>query len=117
MNDLTATEDEAGNKVITISKVITIEPGDDPAVQAWYGPMIGEVPLELVVVFNTIQMKVHIDIDMTTSPLEQMIKVDFLGNSAFAPVKGGSDKPCDVNGDGIVDVADVTLVIDAVLGK
>ena len=114
LENMSATTDQMGNKVIEFNDIITIEPGDDPSVEMWYGPLLGNVPLVLTVTFNNLQLQAHIDIDMRDS-LEQMIYVDFLGNSTFEPAKTG--KPCDVNSDGVVDVTDVSLVIDAVLGN
>lgn len=106
-----AGSEEYGYTTMFLSKSILITEGDDPSVEMWFGPTLGEVPLEMSASFSEQILSVHIDIDMQ-STLGQVIKVDFIGNNpASAPVRG------DVTGNGNVDVADVNEVINIMLGK
>lgn len=96
---------------IKFNDKVVITEGDLEGVDFWMGPMLGDVPVVLNADFNAQAMSVNIDIDMMDT-LEQIIKVNFVGTTpAPAPgVKG------DVNGDNVVDVSDVTTVINVMLG-
>lgn len=82
LDDLQMNEDG----IITTSKVIKIEAGDDPAISAeeWLGPMLGDVPIELTAQIIGEKMTAEIEIDMM-STMEQMINV------VFAPVETYTD--------------------------
>lgn len=56
-------------------QTINILPGDDPD-QLWYGPFLGEVPIDMQGKINEDQLYCTIDIDMM-STLQQIIKVTF----------------------------------------
>lgn len=93
---------------------ITITEGDDPNISPWLGPQLGEVPITMSASFNDQVLSVNIDIFF--APLEQTIKVDFVGmNPEAAP--GPQGKKGDVTGDEVVDIADVNAVINIMLGK
>ncbi len=91
------------------SNNIQIAAGDDPSVDMWMGPMLGDVPIVMSADFNDQMVNFNIDIDMTES-LQQVIEVNFVG---VAP----AGKTGDINGDDIVDLSDVNTVINIVLGK
>lgn len=102
----------------TVSKVenrnIAITEGDDPDVDMWFGPTLGEVPITMNAMFNEQALLVNIDIYF--APMEQSIKVDFIGKDPnAAPDPQG--KKGDVTEDGEVDIADVNAVINIMLGK
>lgn len=67
---------KGGYSEIQTKQTITIAPGDDPEVDpdAWLGPMLGEVPIDLSGKLDDTHMYVTINIDMMSS-LEQMILV------------------------------------------
>ncbi len=90
---------------------VTISEGDDPNVDFWFGPTLGEVPITMTTHFN--EQALLVSINIYFAPLEQNIKVNFVGNNPDAPqpVKG------DVTGEGTVDIADVNAVINIMLGK
>lgn len=99
----------------TLTKVenrnITIEAGDDPDVDQWFGPTLGEVPITMNASFN--EQALIVNINIFFAPFNQDIKVDFVGTNPDAtPNKKG-----DINGDGNVDIADVNAVINLMLGK
>ena len=79
---------EVNNIPVTVNKGITsftanqtieIAAGDDPTVDYWMGPLIGEIPLNMTGKYDNDHLYVTIDIDMSESPLGQIIKVK-LGN-------------------------------------
>ena len=90
---------------------ITITAGDDPNVTQWAGPYLGEVPITMTTHFN--EQALLVSISIYFAPLEQNIKVNFVGKNPDAPqpVKG------DVTGEGTVDISDVNAVINIMLGK
>ena len=104
LNDLEAAE-AYGIKTITVDQDIMITEGDDPTIDQWIGPAISPIPLKLVAKFNNQVLSVDIDIDMS-STLQQIIKVNFVGNTPAG----------DVNGDGKINVSDVTALINIILG-
>ena len=110
VEDIPATPNEDGSYSLSFDSSIQIAEGDESVdVPFWLGPTLGDVPIVLTARFTDKKLTVHIDIDMA----EQIIKVDFEGESQGQeqPVRG------DMNGDGIVDVTDVDIMIDMVLGK
>ncbi len=106
LNDLEAAE-AYGIKTITVEKDIMITEGDDPTIDQWIGPVISPIPLKLVAKFNDQVLSVDIDINMVT--LGQIIKVNFVGNTPSTPSG-------DVNGDGKINVSDVSALINIILG-
>lgn len=56
-------------------QIINILPGDDSS-KEWFGPMLGEVPIDMQGKINEEQLYCTIDIDMM-STLQQIIKVTF----------------------------------------
>ncbi len=95
---------------IKFNDKVVITDGDLEGVDFWMGSMLGEVPVVLNADFNAQALSVNIDIDMMDT-LEQIIKVNFVGTT---PAQGGIEG--DVNGDGIVDLSDINICIDKVLG-
>lgn len=67
-------EPKAGFDVFTFTGIINITKGDDPNIDFWMGPSLGEVPLVLKGEISDDKIYVSIDIDMT-STLQQMIYV------------------------------------------
>ena len=113
VDNLEVTE-EYGFKVANTNRSITITEGDDPNIESWFGPQLGEVPIVLTTSFTDQLLNVNIDINF--APLNQIIKVNFIGtNPEAAP--GPQGKPGDINGDGKVDISDVNAVINMMLGK
>ena len=109
LNDLEAAE-AYSIKTITVEKDIMITEGDDPTIDQWIGPVISPIPLKLVAKFNDQVLSVDIDINMVT--LGQIIKVNFVGNTPSTP----SIPTGDVNGDGKINVSDVSALINIILG-
>lgn len=103
LNGLEAVE-AYGIKTITVEQDIMITEGNDPEIDQWIGPVISPIPLKLTARFNNQVLSVDIDINMVT--LNQIIKVNFVGNT----------KPGDVNSDGAVNVSDVTTLVNMILG-
>ena len=96
------------------NREITITEGDNPEVGSWLGPQLGPVPITMNAQFN--EQTLIVNINIFFQPLEQNIKVDFVGkNPDFTPEPQG--KKGDVNGDDQVDIADVNAVINIMLGK
>ena len=106
LNDLQAAE-AYGIKTITVDQDIMITEGDDPSIDQWIGPVISPIPLKLVAKFNDQVLSVDIDITMVT--LGQIIKVTFVGSTPSTPSG-------DVNGDGKINVSDVSALINIILG-
>lgn len=100
--------DAYGITTIKFNKNVTISAGDDPTVEStgWMGPMLGEVPIAMTAKLNDTVLSVNIDIYMKM--LEQSINVGFVGN-APAPAKG------DINEDGLLNVGDVSALINMLL--
>ena len=80
--NLTASE-AAGFKNIAFNGGTPITEGDDPNVDMWFGPMLGEVPLDMFTTFTDAVLSVHINIDMT-AVIGQVIEVSFTGINAEA---------------------------------
>lgn len=59
-------------------QTIQIEEGDDPTIDTWAGPMLGDIPLDMKGKYNNDHLYVTINIDMTES-IGQVIDVT-LGN-------------------------------------
>ena len=113
VDSLEVTE-EYGFNVANTNRNITITEGDDPNVSGWFGPGLGPVPIVLTTSFTDQLLNVNIDINFV--PLNQIIKVNFIGtNPEAAP--GPQGKKGDINGDNKVDIADVNAVINLMLGK
>lgn len=66
-------------KEVATNQKVTIAAGDDSSVDAWMGPMLGEVPIDLKATFNDNALNTSINIDMT-STLSQYIKVSFISD-------------------------------------
>ena len=75
LENLILTE-KKGFSTFTYNGIINISKGDDPSVDTWLGPILGDVPLVLKGEVNDDKLYVSIDIDMT-STLDQMIYVKF----------------------------------------
>ena len=60
---------------IVTSQEITITEGDKPGVDTWFGPLLGVVPINMVLAFNQFAMTTNIDIYM--ADLGQTINVKF----------------------------------------
>lgn len=75
LEGLTATEE---NETISFStnQSILIQPGSTGSAEDWFGPMLGEVPIEMTAKVSGGKMKCEIDIDMTVM-LGQVINVYF----------------------------------------
>lgn len=75
LEGLTATEE---NETISFStnQSILIQPGSTGSAEDWFGPMLGEVPIEMTAKVSGGKMKCEIDIDMTEA-LGQVINVYF----------------------------------------
>lgn len=100
--------DAFGITTIKYNANVTITAGDDPAYDTtdWLGPMLGEVPIVMTAKLNDTVLSVNIDIDMAA--LQQVINVGFVG-SVPAGIKG------DLNADGVVNVGDVTTLVNQML--
>lgn len=91
---LSATDTQDGKKQVSFSGTILIDAGDDPRFTEddWLGPAMlnpmGGVPVIMTATFNEIEMACHIDIDMTNSPLQQLILVDFNSYDSFNKYQG-----------------------------
>ncbi|MBR6284044.1 MAG: calycin-like domain-containing protein [Muribaculaceae bacterium] len=103
-----------GFTALSVVKDILISEGDLEGEDFWLGPTLENVPIKLTALFNTTEMRVHIDIDMTGS-LGQMIAVDF--ETAGVDKPAGTGVRGDVNGDGMVDIDDVNGIINIMLHK
>ncbi len=116
---LEATE-AAGYKTLKFNNSVQIAEGEDEALpegyDAWFGPFLGDVPIDLVAKFNDAALTVNISINLTILP--QAIKVGFIGTNPDAI--GGSDdgrSPSDVNKDDQINVADVNIVLTDILNE
>ena len=111
IEDVPATTNKDGSLSLYVNDSIQIAEGDENEdIPFWLGPTLGDVPIVLTARFTDQAIQVHIDIDMMES-LEEIIKVDFQGTAT-----GGSSVKGDVDGNGIVDVNDVSIAIDIILG-
>ena len=93
--------DAYGITTIKFNNSVTIAPGDDPnvATDDW-------MPIEMTAKLNDQVLSVNIDINLAL--LEQIIKVSFVGNTP-ASLEG------DLTKDGVVNVSDVTTLVNKVL--
>lgn len=98
-----------GVTTVVADQTITIAEGDDPDVEMWFGPMLGNVPIIMASQFDDTNAKADIDIDMTEI-LEQFINVKFNTREEGSGIYG------DVNGDGSVNAGDITAVYNIILG-
>ena len=96
---------EYGYTTLTYNEPVLITEGDDPQYDYWMGPMLGEVPLDLVARFSDSALNANIDIALG----DMIIGVSLFG---VAPALNA-----DVNKDGEVSVADVNAVIEYILNK
>lgn len=95
------TDTDNGLTSIVTSQTITIAEGDDTSVDEWFGPGLGDVPINMVLAFNEFAMITHIDIYM--SELQQNITVKFaqdgettgyqIKNSGFEKWTASSGEP------------------------
>lgn len=101
-------EEKDGLKHFSYNDRMTITAGNMEGISAdeWLGPLLGELPLVLKGKMNDEKLYVTIDIDLTES-LGQVIQVQ-LGTDFPAPVAVRGD----VNGDGVVTIADVVAVLE-----
>ena len=101
-------QDQYGYTKISLVKPIQITAGDDPAVggeDAWIGPLLGEVPIDLTARFTPTALDATIDIRLEA--MGQTIGVKLFG---VVPVVEG-----DVNGDNDVNISDVNKVVSIIL--
>ena len=100
--------DAYGITTIKFNDNVLIVPGDDPTVapEEWMGPMLGPVPIVMTTKLNDQVLSVNIDIDLQL--LQQVINVGFVGNAPAQP-------SADINGDGVVNVSDVSALINIIL--
>ena len=63
-------------KEFATKQIIAIQPGETGAPEEWFGPMLGDVPIDMQGQLTADKLYCTIDIDMMTS-LEQIIKVTF----------------------------------------
>lgn len=77
VGNIKVTNLDVKNNVYTTSQTITITEGDDPSIEYWAGPDLGEVPVNVVATVNGDQMVAQItikdfpgvgDIDVTFAP-------------------------------------------------
>lgn len=81
---------------------LTITAGDPEVSEVWAGPMLGEIPLNLTGKMNADKLYVTIDI-----PFGELAVFVQFGTEDFPP----AGKIGDANGDGKVDIADVTYIL------
>ena len=82
VDTLTYAVGDDGIGVFSCDRVIQISKGDDPSVDTWLGPILGDVPL--ILNGKITEDKVYVTIDINMESLEQMIHVT-LGDDNFAP--------------------------------
>ncbi len=98
-----------GFNELAVDQSVTISAGDLEGIDLWMGPLLGAVPIVMSAQFNDSALGATIDIDMSSS-LGQVIEVQFTGVAPAAP-------NADLNGDGVIDAADVTKIISILLGN
>ena len=81
---------------------LTITAGDPEVCESWAGPLLGEIPLNLTGKMNADKLFVTIDI-----PFGDLAVFVQFGTDDFPP----AGKDGDANGDGYVDIADVTYIL------
>lgn len=77
-------------------QVILIDEGDAEGVPMWFGPMLGEIPVELKGEAAGDDIDIDIEIDMMAT-LEQMIHVDFYATGTSGITNLVADKKSDNN--------------------
>lgn len=77
-------------------QVILIDEGDAEGVPMWFGPMLGEIPVELKGEAAGDDIDIDIEIDMMAT-LEQMIHVDFYATGTSGITNLVADKKNDNN--------------------
>ena len=82
VDTLTYAVGDDGIGVFSCDRVIQISKGDDPSVDTWLGPILGDVPL--ILNGKITEDKVYVTIDINMESLGQMIHVT-LGDDNFAP--------------------------------
>ena len=108
VKNLQTEQGEDGLTHFAFNDTINIEAGDLEGIDMWYGPMIGDVPLDLKGKLNDSKLFVTIDIDMQSS-LGQIIYVQ-VGTDDFTDEP--ETVPGDVNGDNVVNVADAQFILN-----
>lgn len=95
-----AVEQKEGYEAISTTQTIQIEAGDDPNVaeEEWMGPMLGDVPIVMSGKLKADKLFVNIDIDMSETPLGQVINVAVGQDKGFDPVPDGINQ---VNADSV----------------
>ena len=106
IENLPVTKGEDGLDYITFDGSITIQPGDMEGVDMWMGPALGDIPMKLKGKMNQEKLYVTIDIDMQET-IHQICYVQ-LGTDDFS----AASKLGDLNGDGMVDIADAVTVLN-----
>ena len=106
IENLPVTKGEDGLDYITFNGTITIQPGDMEGVNVWMGPLLGDIPMNLQGKMNDEKLYVTIDIDMQET-IHQICYVQ-LGTDDFS----AASKLGDLNGDGMVDIADAVTVLN-----
>ena len=101
--------DEYGYTTVKINAPIEIAAGDDPQYEGqWFGPYLGEVPVDLTARFTDTALSANIDIELG----DMVIGVSIFGIAPAAPALKG-----DVNGDNVVNISDINAVIGIILGN
>lgn len=101
-----------GVTTVVANQTIYIQPGNLEGLtdNDWMGPLLGPVPIIMAAQFDDTNAKVDIDIDMQ-SLMGQFINVKFYTREEGSGIYG------DVNGDEVVNAADVTCVYNVILGN
>lgn len=107
VENIPVTTGEDGLTHFSFNGIIQLQPGDMQGVDAWYGPMLGDIPLVLQGKMNDDKLFVTIDIDMMDT-IQQICYVQ-LGTDDF-PV-GPVVVVGDINGDGEVSIADAQSIL------
>lgn len=81
LQDVEGVTDNNGVLTLTTNQKTVIKKGDDPQVPSWLGPMLGNVPIELIAEKRNSTLYAVINIDMKAM-MNQMIKVTF-GNGDY----------------------------------
>ena len=79
--DVDGVKGEDGVLTLTTNQKTAIKKGDDPTVPTWMGPMLGNVPIELIAEKRDSSLYAVINIDMKAM-MNQMITVTF-GNGGY----------------------------------
>ena len=92
VESLPVTKGDDGLDYIKFDGAITIQPGDMEGVDAWVGPMVGEIPMKLLGKMSDEKLFVTIDIDMQET-LGQIVYVqlgtdDFINQDEIDAING-----------------------------